>query len=235
MRLPECALVLILLAGSGVAGADPVDLKPFRATYTAEWKGISAANSTVELRAAGPDSYTYSSVNTARGLFRMAFPDALTQISNFKIVDGRVVPMTFKGVDEKERPINLTFDWQKKRVTGVAKEKAVDLEVPDGTQDAMSLQIASLRDLASGNLHATAWMIEGNKLKDYELHLEGNARIETELGALDTIIYVSRRPGSDRFTRTWVAPTLGYLPVRAESVRGKKTEVTLLIQSVDRQ
>ncbi|HEV7608596.1 MAG TPA: DUF3108 domain-containing protein [Steroidobacteraceae bacterium] len=234
MRLPECALALLLLIAAGVAGADPVDLKPFRATYTAEWKGITAANSTVELKASGPDTYVYSSVNTARGLFRMAFPDALTQTSNFRIVDGRVVPMTFKGIDEKDRPIDLTFDWQKKRVTGVAKEKTVDLEIPVGTQDAMSLQIASLRDLASGNLHGGAWMIEGNKLKDYELRLEGNARIETELGEFDTVIYVSRRPNSDRFTRTWVAPALGYLPVRAESIRGKKTEVTLLLQSVDR-
>jgi hypothetical protein len=234
MRLHERTLLLILLAACGAAHADPTDLKPFRATYTAEWKGISAANSTVELRPAGADTYTYSSVNTARGLFRMAFPDALTQISTFKIVDGRVVPMTFKGIDEKERPIDLNFDWQKKRVTGVAKEKVVDLPLPDGAQDAMSLQIASLRNLATGKLEPKVWMIEGNKLKDYELSLEGNARIETELGEFDTVIYVSRRPGSDRFTRTWVAPNLGYLPVRAESIRGKKTEVTLLIQSVDR-
>jgi len=234
MRLPEITLGLLMLAATGAACADPVDLKPFRATYTAEWKGMTAASSTVELKSAGVDTYTYSSVNTARGIFRMAFPDALTQTSTFRITEGRIVPMTFRGTDEKERPINLTFDWQKKRVTGEAKERAVDLELPDGTQDAMSLQIASLRNLASGNLRGTVWMIDANKLKEYELRQEGNARIETELGDLDTIVYVSRRANSDRFTRTWVAPSLGYLPVRAESVRGKKTEVTLLIQSVNR-
>ena len=101
--------------------------------------------------------------------------------------------MLFQGSDEKERPINLTFDWQKKRVTGVAKERAVDLELPDGAQDAMSMQIASMRDLASGDLKGTVWMIDSTKLKDYELHLEGNARIATELGELDTVIYSSRR------------------------------------------
>jgi Protein of unknown function (DUF3108) len=233
MRPPEILLVA-LLGACGLAGADPVDLKPFKATYTAEWKGLTAATSIVELRSAGADTFTYSSVNSARGLFRMAFPDALTQISTFKMIDGRVVPLKFTGVDEKDRPIDLTFDWTKKRVTGTAKERSVDLELPDGTQDAMSLQIASLRNLAGGKLQGTVWMIDATKLKEYELQLEGNARIDTELGALDTLIYSSRRPNSDRFTRTWVAPTLGYLPVRAESVRGKKVEVTLLIQSVDR-
>jgi hypothetical protein len=234
MRLPELLMSLVLVLGASAASADPVDLKPFRATYTAEWKGMTAASSVVELRPSGPDTYTYSSVNSARGVFRMAFPDALTQISTFRIVDGRVVPSTFEGMDEKDRPIKLTFDWQKKRVTGVAKEKDVDLELPDGAQDAMSLQIASLRNLASGDLRGTVWMIDANKLKQYELSLEGNARIETALGELDTVVYVSKRANSDRLTRTWVAPALGYLPVRAESIRGKKTEVTLLIQSIDR-
>ena len=234
MRLPELALLCALLGIGGVANADPIDLKPFRATYTAEWKGITAAQSVIELARTGPDTFTYSSVNSARGMFRMAFPDAMTQISTFKLVDGRVIPLTFRGADEKERAINLTFNWLTKRVTGVAKERVVDLELPEGTQDAMSLQIASLRNLASGNLSGNVWMIDADKLKEYELHLEGNARIDTELGALDTVIYSSNRPNSDRVTRTWVAPALGYLPVRAERLRGKKVEFTLLIASIDR-
>jgi Protein of unknown function (DUF3108) len=234
MRLPERFLVLSLLLAGTAAHADPVDLKPFRATYLAEWKGMTAASSTVELQNISTNVYTYSSVNTARGIFRMAFPDALSQKSTFKVVDGRVEPMLFEGSDEKERPINLTFDWQKKRVTGVAKERQVDLELPDGAQDAMSLQIASLRNLASGNLKGTVWMIDATKLKEYELHLEGNARIATALGELDTVIYTSKRHESGSYTRTWVAPALGYLPVKAERIDGKKVLITLLIQSVDR-
>jgi len=235
MRLPEVFMAVVLLASAGVASADPIDLKPFRATYIAEWKGITAAGSTVELKNVSSNIYTYSSVNSARGLFRMAFPDSLSQTSTFKIEGGHVVPMLFQGSDEKERPINLTFDWQKKRVTGVAKERSVDLALPDGAQDAMSMQIASMRDLASGALKSTMWMIDSTKLKDYELHLEGNGRITTELGELDTVIYSSRRTGdAESLTRTWVAPALGYLPVKAERIKGKKVLITLLIQTVDR-
>ena len=233
MRLPEF-IGVVLLAAAGAVNADPIDLKPFRASYLAEWKGMTAASSTVELKKIDSNIYTYSSVNSARGIFRMAFPDALSQTSTFRITDGQVVPMLFQGSDEKERPINLTFDWQKKRVTGVAKEKPVDLALPDGAQDAMSLQIASLRNLASGALKGTVWMIDATKLKEYELLREGDARIETALGELDTIIYTSKRHNSESFTRTWVAPALGYLPVRAERIDGKKVLITLLIQTVDR-
>ena len=234
MRLPERFLIVLLLVTGHAAHADPIDLKPFRATYLAEWKGMTAASSTVELKNISTNIYTYSSVNSARGIFRMAFPDALSQKSTFRVVDGRVEPMLFEGSDEKERPINLTFDWQTKRVTGVAKERKVDLELPEGAQDAMSLQIASLRNLQSGNLKGTVWMIDATKLKEYELHLEGNARIDTALGQLDTVIYTSKRHESENYTRTWVAPALGYLPVRAERIDGKKVMITLLIQSVDR-
>jgi hypothetical protein len=230
MRLLERACLMISLA-CGLAHADPVDLKPFRATYTIEWKGLTAGNSTFELRQAGPDSYSYSSTNVARGMFKLAFSDAITQVSTFRIVDGHVVPMSFRGSDEKERPTNLAFDWQRRRVTGTAKGHAVDLELPDGAQDPMSLQIASLRSLATSDLQGTVHLVDSDKLKDYELRLEGNARIDTALGTLDTVIYTSRNATGGRITRTWVAPALGYLPVKAERVRDNKIEFTILIQS----
>lgn len=239
MRLPERVLLWILLAFpalslSAMARADAVDLKPFRATYVAEWKGITAGNSTLELRRAGPDLYSYSSVSTARGMFRLAFSDALTQQSTFRLHEGNVQPLTFRGTDDKQRPIELDFDWTKMRVTGVAKEKPVDEALSEAAHDPMSLQIAVLRGLAAGKVMPSVWMIDSDKLKEYELRLEGSARIETELGELDTLIYTSKRPKGDRVTRTWVAPALGYLPVKAERTRGKKTEFTLLIQALDR-
>ena len=234
MRLPELLLGLLVLSTGVAVHADPLDLKPFRATYNAEWKGMTAGSSILELRSAGGDTYAYTSTNEAHGLFRLAFPDALTQTSTFRVGEGKIVPIGFRGTDEKQRAIDLAFDWPKLKVTGTAKEHAVDLAVPIDAQDPMSLQIASLRDLAAGKLKPIVWMVDSDKLKDYELRQEGTARIDTELGELDTVIYTSRRPNSDRVTRTWVAPALGYLPVKAERVRGKKVEFTLLIQSVDR-
>jgi hypothetical protein len=57
MRLPERALVLLMLAASAGAQADPANLEPFRATYLIDWKGMTAGSSTLELKRAGPDGY----------------------------------------------------------------------------------------------------------------------------------------------------------------------------------
>ncbi len=232
MRLPE--LFLMMLGITGTALADPVDLQPFRATYSVDWKGMTAGTSVLELKRDASGAYVYTNTNTPRGMFRMALPDAIKQESVFQLVDGHVQPSNFRGSDEKEREINLAFDWPNKRVTGVAKGKAVNLEIQPDTQDPMSLQIAALRDLAAGKLRPTVWMIDGDKLKEYELRQEGTARLRTELGEFDTVVYTSKRASGDRLTRTWVAPTLGYLPVKAERIRGKKTEFTLYIESADR-
>lgn len=231
MRLPE--RILLMIFALGAAHADPVDLKPFRATYSLEWKGLTAGTSTFELKREGVDGYSYSSVNVAHGIFRLAFSDPITQASTFRVIDGQVVPTSFRGSDEKERATELNFDWQRKRVTGTAKDHDVDLELPDGAQDPMSLQIASLRNLAASNLKPTVHLVDSDQVKDYVLNLEGKAQIETALGTLDTVVYTSKNSSGDKITRTWVAPTLGYLPVKAERVRGTKVEFTLLIQSVD--
>lgn len=233
MKLLERALVVLALC-TGVALADPVDLKPFRANYVVEWKGLSAANSSLELRALNDGTYEYETMNEPRGMFRMALPDSLSQTSTFRIVDGNVVPQRFRGTDEKERPVDLRFDWKSKRVTGTAKGSPVDTELPADAQDPMSLQIASLRNLRERKLHDTVWLVDGDgKVKEYQLRLEGEQQIETALGRLDTLVYTSQRSGSQRLTRTWVAPALGYLPVKAQRTRKGKLEFTLLIESID--
>ncbi len=235
MRLLERLFVAALALCSAGALADPGDMKPFRASYVVEWKGISAASSTIELRATGDGAFEYETMNKPRGMFRMALPDSLSQTSTFRIVDGHVVPQRFRGTDEKERPIDLRFDWDRKRVTGTAKGNPVDVELPDNAQDPMSLQIASLRNLQERKLHDTVWLVDGDgKVKEYQLRLEGEKQIDTALGRLDTLVYTSQRSGNDRVTRTWVAPALGYLPVKAERTRKGKLEFTLLIESVEK-
>ena len=234
MRLLEIIGLLALAAAASPAKADPVDLKPFRATYVIQWKGITAGNLTLELKRPDGDVYHYTSASVPRGMFRIALPDQITQETVFRLVDGRVVPSEFHGSDEKERPIDVVFDWANKRVTGVAKGNTIDLELPEGTQDPLSMQLAALRSLANGSLQTTVRLIDSDKIKDYELNREGTAQVESGVGKLDTIVYTSKRTGGDRLTRTWVAPALGYLPVKGERIRGSKLEFTMTLVSVDR-
>lgn len=225
--------------GVGVASAQPAApeaeavasaMVPFEATYTVTWKGMNAGNSVLRLSTSGENRYTYTSRNLARGLFKLALPDAITQSSEFRVQDGTIVPLRYRGDDgssDTDRDVALDFDWNKGRVTGVAENEKVDLPLEKGTQDVMSVQIAQMRAVAMNALPTSFQLADKDEIKEYEFVRDGAERVKTALGEMDTLICVSRRPGSSRVTRMWIAPSLGYLPVRAERRKGNDLEFAM--------
>jgi hypothetical protein len=231
-------LAVAALALSSPAQASTADVpQPFLATYAVEWRGMGAGTSTIELEKTAPDAFRYSSSNAARGFFRIALPDTITQTSEFSIVDGKVVPKSFvadDGSSDTSRDVNLQFDWSAHQVTGTAEDKPVSVSLDDGVQDAGSVQIALMRELAAGRSPSSFMMIDKNEVKEYQYVREGEASIETALGKLDTVIFTSQRTGSTRLTKLWIAPSLGYIPVRAEQLRKGKREFTMQIRTLKR-
>jgi len=211
--------------------------QPFLATYSVEWRGMGAGTSTIELTRTSPNTFRYQSRNSARGIFRIALPDAITQTSELSIVDGRVVPQSFStddGSSDTARDVSLKFDWNAHQVTGTAEDQPVSAPLEAGVQDAGSVQIALMRELSAGRSPRSFMMIDKNEVKEYQYAREGEASIDTSIGKLDTVIYQSQRTGSSRLTRLWIAPSLGYIPVRAEQIRKGRREFTMQIRTLER-
>jgi Protein of unknown function (DUF3108) len=230
------ALSALTLCASGSALAAECP-QPFRITFGVEWRGMSAGASTLELTRKNENEYTYQSRNTARGLFRLALPDTITQTSNFSIDNGEVVPSTYVGDDgssDTSRDVSLSFDWNAKKVTGTAENQPVDQPLEPGVQDSLSVQIALMCALAAGKAPESFRLIDKNEVKEYQYTREGEEKLDTPLGKLDTVIYKSQKEGSSRATRMWIAPSLGYLPVKAEQAKRGKRELQLTLRSVER-
>ena len=98
----------------------------------------------------------------------------------------------------------------------------------------MSIQVEVMLDLKKGDLPTTFQIIDKDRLKEFNYSNEGNARIRTALGELDTIIVSSRQAGNNRILRMWFAPSLGFVPVQAERTRDGKLEFAMHIKSLDR-
>jgi hypothetical protein len=211
--------------------------QPFKATFDVEWHGMGAGTSTLQLTRKSPTEYVYESRNSARGIFRLALPDTITQTSTFTIVHGEVRPISYVGDDgssDTDRDVSLKFDWEGNRVGGVAEDRPVDQPIQPGVQDSLSVQIALMCALAAGHSPKSFKLIDKDEVKEYQYTHEGTEVLDTSIGKLDTVIYKSQKAGSNRFTRLWVAPSLGYLPVRAEQVKRDKRELQLRIKSVER-
>jgi hypothetical protein len=229
---------LLLLSGhravSQPQAAVDAGIAPFSAHYLADWKSITVGTSDLELkRDSEPGRYVYTWTITARGIFRIAYSDALTQTSWFSIVDDHVRPLRYQGVQGSSR-LNLDFDWQNARARGESDKKPIDLALKDGMQDIMSIQVEVMLDLKNGKLPPTFQIIEKDESKDFVYTEEGTAKLRTDIGLLDTIIVSSHRTGNNRILRMWFAPALGFVPVQAERTREGKLEFAMRIKTLQR-
>jgi hypothetical protein len=229
------AALSVLTACPAVAGDET--LRPFVATYSVEWRGMSAGTSTFELDRSGADEYVYSSRNVARGFFRLAVPGTVTQTSHFVIANGIVQPSSYRADDGSSgtaRDVMLNFDWRTGRASGTAEDRPVNLTLKPGTQDSISVQIALMLELLAGREPERFWLLDKDEIKEYLYTREGPATVETPAGKFETVIYRSERSGSSRITRLWLAPSLQHLPVKAEQLRNGKRELTLTLRALQR-
>jgi hypothetical protein len=224
---------LVHAQGDAAATATAEPVRPFAAHYEASWKGINVGTSEIALKKLpDTDQYLYTWTITARGIFRLAYSDDLVQNSWLTIESGHVRPQKYRG-KEGSATVSLDFDWSSKRATGESEKKPVDIALHDGTQDVMSIQVEVMADLKRGNLPKTFWIVDKDQLKEFLYTQEGDARIRTAIGELDTVVVTSQRAGNNRILRMWFAPSLGFLPVQAERSRDGKVEIAMRIKSVN--
>jgi hypothetical protein len=232
------ALCAVLTASVSATPARAEEaLKPFTASFEVVYRGMNAGTTTLELSSEGGDRWRYLSRANARGVFRLVLSGEIRQTSQFTLGAAGPRPIRYvadDGTEDIKRDIRLDFDWKAGRVRGTAEAQPVDLAVRDGLQDGMSVQIALMRALAAGERPRKFFLIDKDEIKEYVYEQEGAARIKTAAGELDTVIWSSRRPNSDRITRVWYATSLGHTPVQAERRRDGKVEWTMRLKSLQR-
>jgi hypothetical protein len=230
-------IVASLCLGAVQVFAAPPPLEPFQASFEVVFRGMNAGTSSLELTRENGNRWRYVSRNEARGLFKLALPGEVRQTSLFVLEDDRPRPLRYAaddGTKATDKDIALDFDWSAGRVRGTAERKSVDLPLQAGLQDGMSVQIALLRALAGGERPSGFRLIDKDEIKEYVYVDEGRATLRTVAGEVDTVVWSSHRPNSDRVTRVWYAPSLGFLPVQAERKRGDRLEWSMRLKTYRR-
>jgi hypothetical protein len=228
------AVALLSTAAQGTEPSAPTTLAPFAVTYEVVFRGMNAGGSSLELTRENNGQWRYVSRNNARGIFRLALPGEIRQTSVFTIDDGGIKPLRYvadDGTKSTAKDIQLDFDWAGAKIRGIAEEQRVELALPPGLQDGMSVQIALMRSLLRGESPSGFSLIDKDAIKEYIYAAEAPARLRTVAGDLDTVVWTSRRPNSNRITRVWYAPSLGYLPVQAERRKGDTVEWSMRLKT----
>jgi Protein of unknown function (DUF3108) len=231
-------LMLATVLASPPAHAEAAVPRPFSATYAVTYRGIGAGTITFDFaRDAATGHYIYETHASPSTLARLFVSKAAMERSVMEIDASGTRPLEWQlddGKSGKEDDGELHFDWSRNRVTGVVEGKPVELTPERGTQDRSSISIAVTTALLRGVEPGTIPLIDDNRIKRYVYTKKEAATVDSALGKLETVIYESTREGgSSRTSRFWMAPSLEFLPVRAEQVRKGKVETVMVLQKLE--
>jgi hypothetical protein len=229
------AIALCMLALSAAAAAD--ELRPFEASYNWIWHGMTVASSTLHLEHQEGDKWVYRSKSEPRGIGRF-FSERPVQESVLEVTDTGVRPLSYKaddGTSSTKRDADVRFDWEHNRITGVYEDAKVDMPIPPGIQDDLSVQIALMVELLRGHTPDKFSLLSGNSVREYRYTRDGEETLTTPAGKVHTVIFRSEKQYSPRVTSFWCAPSLGYIPLRVQQKRKDDIEWTMQVQSVKRE
>ena len=227
-------------SGANNAARATAGLRAHAIVYRGTFMGIGAGTLELTLRpGATPGSWVYETRPNPSFLASFAINPKSRERSSFELdAEGRVAPLGYRlddGTSAHKDNVELAYLRSRGRITGSSRGAAVDLPLEPGTQDVMSIRLATPVDLLAGREPADYPMVDGSELKHFVYRRVGPQRIRTALGELDTIVFTSERKGADARDRTWrywFAPSLGWLPVRIEQRQEGRTRLEFEVRAL---
>jgi len=216
------ALMLALAAPSVTAGGDtglPYPLAPFEAQYRVTDGSSRMGRAEFGLERI-PEGWRYYSRVKPEGLLALFVGEA-SDTAVLEMHDNNLRPLRLvHDEDGDEDDIRIEFDWSanEARIAQEDGHRSVPLE--PGMHDQFSAMLAVMQAFASGRTRLRLASIDdGGELEPLTFERAGTKSVETPLETFDTVHVRRIRENSKRETESWLAPSLGWLPVRIDQRR----------------
>lgn len=226
--------LLLALALFTLPAVQAAELKPFSASYTADWKQLPmSGTASRELKDNGNGTWTLN--------FTASMMIAnLNESSVIKVDKDALLPQSYhfeRGGLGKAKKTDLDFDWTTKTVTGTDRNDAIKLSVDRGVVDKSTYQLVLQRDVAAGKKAMSYQVVDGDSIDTYDFRVLGTEKVATEAGQVDAVkVERVRDPTQNkRITVLWFAKDWNYLLVRLQQVEtdGKEYNIMLKEGTVD--
>ena len=201
------------------AQAAEQSLLPYSARYAVYRNGKLAARADVLLERQDDTWIIKSETIGTHGMARfMKFRDyeyveGLNESGRFKPLR-YVHELSWLGPDQD---LQVEFSWESMEVTVSEDGSELSLPLVEDAVDPMSLQVDLRRRLALATSDLSFMLVEDDAIEEQRFRALPHERMETSLGCLDTVpVEKIRDESSKRFTRSWHASTLSFIPVRLE-------------------
>ncbi len=214
--------------------AQALELMPFSASYTADWKQVPVSGT------------AHRSLEKLEGnTWQLDFEASMlvasfNERSTFSVEGETLIPQKYRlkrsGLG-KGKTIKHDFDWQAKQVVGEDRGDPVKLPLNRGLLDKSTYQIALQEAVAAGEKSMSYQVVDGDEIETYDFRVLGDEQVSTKAGRIDAIkVERVRDPTqSKRQTILWFAKDWDYMLVRLHQVEkdGKEYQIMLEEGTVD--
>jgi hypothetical protein len=217
LRSVAAALLLALVAAAPArAGGTelPAPLAPFTAEYRLGNGSFRVGTSTLRLEPHAR-GWRYESVTEAEGLLALFVDGPVVERTLLGPHAGRLRPLEYHHL-EPDGDTRVLFDWAAGEARAHTPDGVRTIALAPDTHDQFSVMLAVMQALAAGRDEVRLPGIDDEGEREpLSFAAEARETITVPLGRYDTVRVRRIRDGK-RSTVTWLAPELGWLPVRVE-------------------
>lgn len=233
------ALALALTGVSNLSSAAEISMPLYSVAYTASYRfGILTFTADTETTISWNDEageYGYDTSFEANGLAALKFPGMANDRGRFKLDCRGIVPVENRrddGSKKLDEDVFTAFDADNHKATVIYQGETTDFDLPPGTVDPQILSLAVMLDMQQGLTLGTYTALDRTKIKTYPFKVIGEEELETKVGKVSTVVLQEGKDNDRRTRIVWVAPELGYLPVKIQYNRKGKTQAIMAINSL---
>ena len=160
------------------------------------------------------------------------FIDDIRRESKGSIINNGLRPVSFIERGRKNGIRAAEFDWSNNKLRLIQGDSNEIVDLPQGTIDQVSLPYAfAFSGKVPQNL--SVYFTDGRRLKQYQLRVVGEERIDTALGSLATIhIEKVRGPDDKRSFEFWLAIDHNHLPVQVRFTHKKGRQFDSVVTAI---
>jgi len=197
----------------------------FQAIYNAQLKQVDG-QVMMTLKKEQDNLYSYETITRPSGFWRVIIDGSIWEKSTFSLKNGVIQSKTYDLTDtirSKPRQSSATFDWDNLMLSGHYKDRKFELPLNNYVIDRVALQIAIILSSQQGNNSSEYYILDRDKILRVQVNNKEIVNIHVPFGEFETIEIEHASEQSDSINSLWLAPKLGYIPIKIAQKKDGKT------------
>ena len=161
------------------------------------------------------------------------------QQAHFELNNCKVTPLSYRSTAKapfkKEQKQQLDFDWVTHQAHYSSTDEQKDFALAPILYDPLSFFFEARCELMAGQHEFSYPLIYKGRQKTHTYQVVGTEQINTGMGTLEALVVERQRSNPKRQTRLYVAPELGYLPIKIEHQESRLLNFSAVLDHMEYQ